>query len=706
VSAIPSPNGRWFATEKDHGLWLRSAADGQMHPLVADGEERYAWRVEWVEWTFDRAKWSPNSAKLAAFKIDTRQVDSFPEVDWLDVTEEVEWWPVARAGRPIPSTELHIVDVESKAAVRVPTGEGDHYIQTIGWTRDGSELLFLRMGRDYKKMDLMAADANTGKARVVVSETQKTFVDGAQWRLIQPTFLPDGKRFLWLSERDGWKHLYLYSLDGTLIRRLTQGQWPVIEVEAVDAASEWVYFTARAEPRIYDTHGYRVRLDGTGFKRLTEATGQHNLALSPSRQYFLDTHSTPARPETTELRAADGRLILTVATTNTKAFADLKWSPPEEFVVKAADGVTDLHGLLYKPYDFNKSRRYPVVDYIFGNPNFEWVVKTFSTNRQHEAAALAQAGFLVLLVDGRGTPGRGKAFQDAIYKQFGTVPIADHVATLKQLAKSRPYMDLRRVGLLGSQWPGSYMAIRGLVTAPDVYCAGVGRLVTLPDPSSMMAVLIEPYMGLPQDDPEAYEAASSLPHIGKLKGHLAIIAETDEVQARFADVMKLLMALNRADKRYDLVLNPERPEGLVYRTYYMSLYRHYLEKYLQAMPRALRVRPPVLDRLTMLVRRALDSILVLVLLATGAELLLLGHTEDALQWAPLVLIGLATRKDHGLWLRSAADAGIWHALPTRVALGSARSRPRHRRGTLGLVWCALCVGTSVRAQDGRAIRPT
>jgi dipeptidyl aminopeptidase/acylaminoacyl peptidase len=440
------------------------------------------------------------------------------------------------------------------------------------------------MRRDHKQLDLMAADPTTGAARVVLSESQQTFVAGHNWRTIRPTWLPDGKRFVWLSERDGWNHLYLYHLDGTLIRRLTTGEWPALEVEAVDPAGDWVYFTGRAEARIYDTHLYRVRLNGTGFKRLTEATGQHAITMSPSGRYFLDRHSTPVRPEATDLRAADGRFIRTVATSDTTALAELKWRPPEEFVVKAADGVTDLHGLLFKPYDFDPSRRYPVIDYIFGNPSFEWVVKTFTAgaNRQLESQALAQLGFIVLMVDGRGTSGRGKAFQDVVYQNFGTHEIPDHVATLKQLARERPYMDLDRVGLLGSQWPGSYMVLRGMLTAPDVYHVGVARLVTLADPSSMLAVLIEPYMGLPQDNAAAYAAASNLPRVDQLRGKLLLIAETDEIQAPYSDIMKLVAALNAADKRYDLVLNPERPEGLNYRTYYMNLYRQYFQEHLQS----------------------------------------------------------------------------------------------------------------------------
>jgi dipeptidyl aminopeptidase/acylaminoacyl peptidase len=399
------------------------------------------------------------------------------------------------------------------------------------------------------------------------------------WRTtFEPTWLPDGKRFIWPSERDGWNHLYLYNLDGTLIRRLTTGQWPVFDVTAVDPNEEWVYFTGHAEPRLYDTHLYRVKLDGTGFKRLTEATGEHLVMLSPSRRFFLDRHSSPARPDTTELRAADGRRILVLEGTDIRQLADLKWTPPEDLMVKAADGKTDLRAVVYKPYDFDPSRRYPVVDYIYNGPHFRWIQGIFFGNRHMEAQTLAQAGFITVMIDGRGTIERGKAFQDVAYKSFGTHEIQDHVAAVKELARSRPYMDLRRVGLVGSQWPGSYMAMRGMVTAPEFYCAGIARLIAVGDPVDMFSWQIEPYLGMPQDDPAVYQAASVLPLAGKLQGRLLIFGETDEVQGSFAAIMKTVTAFKRAKKHVDFDLVAERPAD--YRDYYNRAYRRYFEEHL------------------------------------------------------------------------------------------------------------------------------
>ena len=484
----------------------------------------------------------------------------------------------------MPRTELHVVDVLAKTAVPVDLGEEDHQLFVIGWTPDGSELLFLRMSREFKKLDLMAADPNTGAARVVLEETQDTFIKGIAsnpgWTQLF-TLLPDGERFLWISERDGWDHLYLYNLDGTLIRRLTDGEFPVLGVTSVDPEEGWVYFTAHAEERVYDTHLYRVGLDGKGFTRLTEATGQHAVAFSPSKQYFIDIHSTVARAPTTELRAADGRLIRTLYTADTDALADLRWSPPEEFIVKADDGETELHGVMYKPHDFDPRRRYPVLDYIYNGPQTTWVPRTFTDGRGVRAAALAQLGFITFLVDGRGTTERGKAFQDVVYLEFGSHEIPDHVATLKQLGGERAYMDLGRVGIFGGSW-GGYMTVRAMLTAPHVYHAGVATNGVM-DHYDHMAYAIEPYMGLPQNNPTAYEASSSHPYADKLEGKLLLIHSTSDVNATFSATMKIVESFVRAGKPYDLVVFPEQnhwPAGASQR-YYMEASRRYFQEHLK-----------------------------------------------------------------------------------------------------------------------------
>ena len=388
--------------------------------------------------------------------------------------------------------------------------------------------------------------------------------------------------------------LYLYDLEGKLLRRLTEGAFPVVQVVAVDERARWVYFTAHGEPqRPYDTHLYRVNLEGKGFTRLTEATGQHDLQLfgdvilqiqfSPSKQFFLDTHSSVDRPPAVELRSADGKLLQILSKANIDALKELKWSPPEEFVVKAADGKTDLYGVLYKPYDFDPKKKYPVIDRIYGNPWVAVVSRTFTpAGPAFYAQALAQLGFIVFMVDGRGTPERSKEFHDADYGNWGRSVIPDHVAALKQLAEERPYMDLSRVGIFGHS-AGGGMTIRAMLVAPEIYHVGVASAAGPGPCQNIGGILFESYIGLPQNNIQGYDSACLLRLAGNLKGKLLLITMTSDVGAPIGAIMKLLEAFIRAGKPYDLILLPEQghsPSGAS-RTYRSDAIRRYFQEHLK-----------------------------------------------------------------------------------------------------------------------------
>ncbi len=588
---VLSPDRRWFAGIKDHNLSLRSTTDGRSVQITTDGIKDFEWGFLQGGEAGPWAEWSPDSSKLAVKKVDSRKVAPIPIVHWLKPAVEVEWvpFPFARLDGPLRQSELFVLDILSKQQVRVDTGEEpDQYIHIVGWRPDGSELLFLRMNREFKKLELMAANPTTGSTRVVLTEIQKTFIVGEDFSSLWPwlfTLLEDGNRFIWISERDGWNHLYLYDLDGTLIRRLTEGTFPVVRVIALDEKAGWVYFSAHADrQRPYDLHLYRVDLEGKGFTRLTEATGWHGTQFSPSKEFFLDTHSSLDRAQRVELRWADGTLLQTLAQANIDALKELKWKPPEEFVVKASDGETDLYGILYKPYDFDPDKKYPVIEYIYAGPQMHVARHTFMGGNWYDrmpvaAQALAQLDFVIFIVDGRGTPGRGKEFQDVVYGNFGRHEIPEHVAVLKQLAATRSYMDLSRVGIYGSSW-GGYFTIRAMLLAPDVYRVGVASS-GLAEP---IGTLVEPYLGLLHDNKEAYEYASNLRVAGNLKGKLLLLVGTSEVL--FGTNMKMVEAFILAGKPYDLNVFPEQKHGFnnwpgIASRYHWETLRRYFQEHLK-----------------------------------------------------------------------------------------------------------------------------
>ena len=573
---IPSPDGRWFAFLEDHNVWLRSIADDTRVQLTSDGIAGYEWRAVPVRSYSTWASWSSDSTKLALMKGDYREVPKIPIVDYLSPREEVLWISYSRAGEAIARTELFIVDILSQTRTRVETGLGpDQNALIVGWRSNGSELLFYRVDRYWQRVDLLAADSVTGRARLILSEFHPEFSQGQGQKMF--TLLKNGKQFIWISERDGWYHLYLYAMSGKLIRRLTKGTFPVMEVLAVDEDRGWVYFTARAEKRLYDTHLYRIDLEGNNFTRLTEGTGQHEIAFAPSTEFFLDTHSNVDRPPAVELRRVDGTLLQVLSKATTDALVDeLKWQPPEEFVVKAADGTSDLYGVLFKPYDFDPAKKYPVIDQNYGALS----VVPHNFTRGWWARAFAQLGFIVFIVDSRGTDGQGRDFfQKTGSVQPGRHEIPDHVVTLNQLAETRPYMDLGRVALFGGSY-GGYMTIRGMLLAPDVYQVGVA-IAPLTELAAHWAS--ESGMGPIEKNKEAYTYASNLRLADQLKGKLLLIHGTSDVNVPFSNTVKMIAALIRARKSYDLLVMPGQghdssDESLAYE---LEVIRSYFQEHLQ-----------------------------------------------------------------------------------------------------------------------------
>ena len=546
-----SPDGNQFVFTRENNLWL---GNPKTVPITNDGIKDYAYSIP-------ATAWSPDGTKLFVKKSDNRKVHQLPVINYSKPNEAVEWSIYAKAGDAIEIPELFVCNILSKQVVKIDVGSNaEQYVFPLGWRPDGSEVIFMRMNRQGNKLELLAANPATGTSRVILVEERNTFVGGLdfiteRW-IRQFTLLKDGHTFIWMSERDGWRHLYLYDMSGKLIRRLTAGAFPVIEPIKVDEKAGWIYFRANAEPDLYSTQLYRVNFEGKKFKRLTEASGSHYFRFSPSGNYFLDAHSSPTRAPVVELRSAEGKLLQVIRRADTSRLNHIGWTPPENFIVKAADSTTDLYGILYKPVDFDPNKKYPVVECIYGGSFITIVPRGFipNTDLSQQAQALAQLGYITFLVDGRGTTERSKTFQDVVYGNIGKYEISDHTAALQQLAANRPYMDLNRVGIYGHSW-GGYFAVRALLMAPDVYKAGIA---SAPGEITEGAEIMEPYMGLPKDNKAGYEFGMNTNFAANLKGKLLFIHGTSDINAPFSTTVRMIEALIKAGKRYDLILLPQQ----------------------------------------------------------------------------------------------------------------------------------------------------
>ncbi len=596
VAEVPGPGNNLFLRVQDSNLWLRSAVDNRLKKLTDDGVERYGWSDGGRP--LASSVWSPDGNTVAAFKVDKRQVHYMPVVHWLKRQEEISYHMYAQAGGALPQQQLHFVDVLNGGKVAVEMGDDATYLRSAGWHPNKQEFLYFWLSRNGKRVELRAAHRATGQVRVLWSDEKDTFVV-AHMRFSsneEPDFkmLSDG-RFIVSSERSGFNQLYLYGPDKAgkiaLLAQLTRGEYPVKEILRVDEKKGLVYFTAHCDlNRLYDTHLMRVSLAGRDLKQLTEATGDHAIQISPSGDYFLDTHSTVTRPTTAELRRADGSRVATLETADVSALAQLGWKAPEPFVVKAADGRTDLYGIIHKPWNFDEGKKYPVIEYIYAGPQVTNVPTRFVPSRLPGhftfVDALAQLGFITFIVDGRGTPDRSKAFQDVVYGNLGRNEIPDHATALRQVAQTRPYMDMSRVGIFGTSY-GGFFTTRAMLFAPDLYKVAVASAPAI-DLHTPFALAIENYMGgRPQDVPEAYDYANNTLFADRLQGKYLILQPTGDVNVPFGQPMQMIEALIKAGKRYDLNVFPEGNHGFMYKdstrehVYWQNTIRDYFVEHLK-----------------------------------------------------------------------------------------------------------------------------
>lgn len=582
---VASPDGKWFASTSQFDLVLRATVDGRDVRVTHDGTAEVFWDLEPRLWS----PWSPDAQRLVVFKQDTRGVPRIPTIKWLKPLEESAEVLTFPAGARLYRSEVHLFDVHSLQSVKVDLGDTtDRYLRVLSWLPDSSALLIASYNRTLSTVDILAIDSRTGGVRRVLSEVSKTFLTNhheALWGTETGfTLLPDGSGFIWASERDGWDHLYLYDLQGKLVRRLTSGEFPVKDVVRVDQQGKWVYFTAHGDTaRPYDTHLYRVGLDGKGFKRLTEGKGQHKVSFAPSAQYFVDTFSTVDTPPKTVLRKADGTMLQTLGEADISRLQQVGWMPPREHVVKAADGTTDLWVTMYYPYDFDANRQYPVVEHIYGGPQTAWRPMDFGAIRspfgrsQNFNRALANLGFIVVVLDARGTPERSKAFHDLVYRSWGKHEIADHATAIRQLAQRFSFIDIDRVGIYGGSWGGQF-AFRALAQEPDLYKAAISEAPGF-DPRRI--VLYEPYLGMPIENKALYDAADPFLLAPALKGDLLLLGGANDTGTQ-ADLFKMSELLIRMGKPHEMMVYPESGHGAMGATaeYDMDLKRRFFLKHL------------------------------------------------------------------------------------------------------------------------------
>ncbi len=487
-----------------------------------------------------------------------------------------------KPGDPLPKPQW-VIEKAGGETLRVARELYDNPYTADGkldavWAPDSREFYFDYNQRGHQLYRILAVDAETGAVRVVVEETAETFIHYSRknWR----HWLHASGELLWMSERDGWCHLYLYDVKtGTVKNPVTTGAWPVREVLHVDETRREVWFLAsglREKEDPYHLHLCRVNLDGSGFTQLTEGDGNHHVEFSPGREYFLATWSRADHPPVTELRhSREGRLVAVLERADASALLAAGWTLPERFVAKGRDGKTDIHGVLIKPSHFDPSRKYPVVEDIYAGPHSAFAPKDF--DRQIRMHQLAELGFIVVKLDGMGTNHRSKAFHDVCWKNLKDAGFPDRKRWIAEAAKTRPWMDLGRVGIIGGS-AGGQNAMRALLDHHDFYHVAVADC-GCHDNRMDKIWWNEQWLGWPVD--EAYVRSSNVEDAHKLQGKLLLIVGELDTNVDPASTTQVVHALQKAGKTFDYMPITGTGHGAAETPYGSRLRMEFLVRHLQ-----------------------------------------------------------------------------------------------------------------------------
>ena len=581
IASATSLDGKHKVFYRDRNVWLSDGSGSNEVAITSDGAEKSRLKYGTASWVYGEELgqttamwWSSNSQKVAFYRFDESKVpDYYLELDQTKVQSKVDTEAYSKAGAPNPVVDLFIYDLPSKKVVKVDVRNGQlfddsvvgHYIYKVFWSADSSELLFHRTNRRQNILELCAANPETGLCRVVVKDEWP-----ASWVANSPSmrFLGDGLRFVWASERTGWKNFYLYNLKGELLSTLTHHGFEAAEIVHLNEEAGLFYYTAHDGDNPLKLQLHCVGLNGQNDRRLTDPTFHHTIDFAPDGAHYIDVAQTHDKPPVTRLMDGNGEMVAELRVSDKSKFEKLKLKNAELLEFKSADGLTGLYGMLYFPSDFDPGRKYPLLISVYGGPNTAGARETFALPGTMPGV-LAEFGFLVATFDSRSAGGRGKQFLDAIYRKLGQPEIDDQAAGVKYLL-DRSYVDKTRVGIFGTSY-GGYASVMCLLRYPNLFQAAAASS----PPTSWFnydTIYTERYMGLPEDNKEGYDAGSAMKYVNNLKGRLLLYYGTADNNVHPNNSMQLIQALQRAGKSFEVQVGPDLGHGSVNRDRMMEFF--------------------------------------------------------------------------------------------------------------------------------------
>jgi dipeptidyl aminopeptidase/acylaminoacyl peptidase len=546
-----SPDGKWEALIINYNVHVREPGSDDTVALSRDGSEGGAYEMRTLEW-------SPDSSKIAAYKVTpgyrryVHYVESSPE-DQLQPKHSTRLY--AKPGDVLDVEQPAIFDVAANTQHLVDRAlfPNAYDVSRLVWRKDSSAVTFEYNQRGHQLYRIIEIDAASGAPRVVLEEKPETFFNysGKKFRYD----VADGREVIWMSERDGWNHLYLIDgATGQVKNQITKGDWAVRSVVKVDEEKKQIWFSANgmyADKDPYFAHYYRINFDGTGMHAFTTADATHTVTFTPDMEQFVDVYSRVDLAPVAELRrASDNSLIASLGTGDLATLKADGWEAPEVFVSKARDGKTDIWGVIYRPTNFDPAKKYPVIENIYAGPQGSFVPKAFGSYNQMRAQA--ELGFIVVQIDGMGTSNRSKAFHDVAWRNLGDAGFPDRILWHKAVAAKYPYYDITRVGIYGTS-AGGQNSLGGLLFHPEFYDAAVSA-AGCHDNRMDKIWWNEQWMGWPLGT--QYDDSSNVVHAANLRGNLLLVVGEMDTNVDPSSTMQVVNALIEADKDFDLLVIP------------------------------------------------------------------------------------------------------------------------------------------------------
>ncbi|MBX3356709.1 MAG: DPP IV N-terminal domain-containing protein [Phycisphaeraceae bacterium] len=557
-----APDGRRVALFRAGNVVITGGAGGDIQVTTEGSPGPRGVRFGNASWVYGEELdqttamwWSPDGRFLAYYRFDDREVVEVPMLTGVEtVRPSVVMLPFPKAGESNPIAQLEVFDTEQNRRIPIEVGDDrEQYIHDIVWTPDSRFLLFNRMGRHQNRLEVMVADPRTGESRPLIVETQET------WQHHRPerTFLSDGRRFLWVSERSGHRQFELWDVDAGLVRTLTDGDFPVQAIVRLDEAAGVLWYTAMASETRLNPQLMQVSLDGSAPRRLTPGDRHYgSFTIAPDGRWFTAVEQfVDLAPEFVLFSAEAPEVaprVLREREENPWGARGLR--APEFFTCLAADGETVLYGVLHKPSNFDPSKKYPLLMDVYAGPGVQTV-----NSRAATPDPRSEFGMLIAKVDNRGTPGRGKAFEGATYLRLGGPDIDDQAAAARCLAE-RPYVDGSRIAITGHSY-GGYATIMALLRYPEVFSVGVaGAAVT--DWRQYDTIYTERYMRTPKENAEGYDAGSAVRLAPRLRGRLMLIHGMVDDNVHVTNLFEFAHALQRANRPFDMMIFPTADHGV------------------------------------------------------------------------------------------------------------------------------------------------